>query len=711
MRQATMAMGLVLVGLQVASEAPQANAQSREGASLKVTVVAEDGTPVSSAQVEVLKWTGTWDTIGAAGKVDNRGTIALEDLPVEEYLSVVAHAEGFAATMQDVSLTGNEQREITIRLSPPAHGWLEILSRDGKPVEGAEIQRLDFTDASGSQVVLTADTAEALGQQLQKSDANGRLSLPEMPSNCSFTVWIVHPRWKVAKAENLHTSSGLITSMTLQPGVSVRVKLQGDEQALEKLEGEMAEVLLFPETGGSSQPETVCHSFPVQGGFVDFTAYATEYSELRFTLDDYLTTPQLFNHPRWPNRRLDLESSEERTFELLLHPKTKVRGRVVDVAGNPIANAYVSGRIENLLADWQETGVRTPEKLPFKAASSATTDANGEYEIDLAKGKCGVAIMCEGYFSNPSFFEMEIDAEKENDFPDVVLHAVPTLTGKVFSADGQLVSDAIVRMRSTGIGDTDPVAKTNAEGKFQLELSRVPHRQDGDGLQTDVAVVAIDPGAMTVGMANVDLLNESSTSEIVVHLGERAPDWILDPLDQEADSVEDAEKEAMRQSLKELAEKFPAGRRGESVPNLREGTWLNSDASSLEDFRGKYVLLDFWFIGCGPCHRDMPTVKMAHAAFKDKGFTVVSIHINSQTPDNVQQFANANGMEYPIVVDNSAGDIMKQFGELGIYYYPSYILLDPEGRILINDAVREQADPSLRLNKIEAIFHALQIRS
>lgn len=90
--------------------------------------------------------------------------------------------------------------------------------------------------------------------------------------------------------------------------------------------------------------------------------------------------------------------------------------------------------------------------------------------------------------------------------------------------------------------------------------------------------------------------------------------------------------------------------------------------------------------------------------------SVVTIHINSQTPDNVQQFAEANGMDYPIVVDNTAGDIMKQFGKLGIAGYPSYILVDPDGKIMINDSVPVESAPSLRRHKIEAIFRALQTR-
>ena len=73
--------------------------------------------------------------------------------------------------------------------------------------------------------------------------------------------------------------------------------------------------------------------------------------------------------------------------------------------------------------------------------------------------------------------------------------------------------------------------------------------------------------------------------------------------------------------------------------NLTEGTWLNTDAKSLADLRGQYILLDFWFIGCGPCHADLPIVKLAHEHFSKHGFSVVSVHTKDQSPTEVKKFA------------------------------------------------------------------------
>lgn len=153
---------------------------------------------------------------------------------------------------------------------------------------------------------------------------------------------------------------------------------------------------------------------------------------------------------------------------------------------------------------------------------------------------------------------------------------------------------------------------------------------------------------------------------------------------------------------------FPAGKKGEIPPHLSQGTWLNSPARGLKDLHGQFVLLDLWFIRCGPCHHDLPTVNATYEAFQDRGFTVVAVHDKSQTPEAVEKFAQEHGMAYPIVVDNSDGTLLDQYSKPGIYGFPSYVLPGPDGKILANDSMADPDALSLRLYKTEAVFRALQ---
>ncbi|NJK82749.1 MAG: TlpA family protein disulfide reductase, partial [Saprospiraceae bacterium] len=48
-----------------------------------------------------------------------------------------------------------------------------------------------------------------------------------------------------------------------------------------------------------------------------------------------------------------------------------------------------------------------------------------------------------------------------------------------------------------------------------------------------------------------------------------------------------------------------------------------------QDFKGKYTLLDFWASWCAPCREENPTLIQAYQQFKDKGFEILSISIDT----------------------------------------------------------------------------------
>jgi thiol-disulfide isomerase/thioredoxin len=117
--------------------------------------------------------------------------------------------------------------------------------------------------------------------------------------------------------------------------------------------------------------------------------------------------------------------------------------------------------------------------------------------------------------------------------------------------------------------------------------------------------------------------------------------------------------------------------------------WLNvpREQSSLADFRGRYVLLDFWTTWCGPCRGDYPTVKMAYDLYKDHGLAVIGVHDNSVAPDSIRKHVEKEKMPFPIAIDKADGPTLAAYREVGVTAYPSYLLLGPEGNILNADRV------------------------
>ncbi len=106
---------------------------------------------------------------------------------------------------------------------------------------------------------------------------------------------------------------------------------------------------------------------------------------------------------------------------------------------------------------------------------------------------------------------------------------------------------------------------------------------------------------------------------------------------------------------------------------------------SLKDFRGKYVLLDFWASWCGPCREENPNVVAAYNKYHDKNFTVLSVSLDQ--PTGKEKWLNAihkDGLTWTHVSDLKFWDnaVAKQYD---IESIPSNFLLDPNGVIIGKD--------------------------
>lgn len=121
---------------------------------------------------------------------------------------------------------------------------------------------------------------------------------------------------------------------------------------------------------------------------------------------------------------------------------------------------------------------------------------------------------------------------------------------------------------------------------------------------------------------------------------------------------------------------------------------------TLDDYRGKYVLLNFWATWCAPCRKEMPQLDALQKEFGGDTFQVLTIATGRNTPEGITRFFTEAGIDS---LPRHQDPKQALASQMGIFGLPISVIMDPEGR----EIARLRGDADWSSDSAKAIFKAL----
>jgi cytochrome c biogenesis protein CcmG, thiol:disulfide interchange protein DsbE len=106
---------------------------------------------------------------------------------------------------------------------------------------------------------------------------------------------------------------------------------------------------------------------------------------------------------------------------------------------------------------------------------------------------------------------------------------------------------------------------------------------------------------------------------------------------------------------------------------------LDGERTSLEQMRGKPVLLNVWATWCHPCREEIPALEQLHQAYGGRGLQIIGVSIDQGgNEQGIREFMQEFGASYPVWLDPE-GEVQTVFSTVGV---PNTFLIDPEGNVV-----------------------------
>lgn len=122
--------------------------------------------------------------------------------------------------------------------------------------------------------------------------------------------------------------------------------------------------------------------------------------------------------------------------------------------------------------------------------------------------------------------------------------------------------------------------------------------------------------------------------------------------------------------------------------------------TSLEDYRGKVVLVNFWATWCAPCRKEMPQLAELQAEFGGEDFEVLTIATGRNSPVGIQKFFDETGIDNLPRHQDPKQALAREMAVIGL---PITVLLDRDGQ----EVARLLGDAEWNSESAKAIIRAM----
>ncbi|AOB28616.1 MULTISPECIES: peroxiredoxin family protein [Bordetella] len=108
-------------------------------------------------------------------------------------------------------------------------------------------------------------------------------------------------------------------------------------------------------------------------------------------------------------------------------------------------------------------------------------------------------------------------------------------------------------------------------------------------------------------------------------------------------------------------------------------TTLEGQKITMQDLRGKVVLVKFWATSCVTCVKQMPDNIANYNQYHPQGYETIAVAMNYDPPNYVLNFAQTRKLPFPVALDTS-GELAQAFGNVRLT--PTAFLIDKHGQII-----------------------------